>query len=52
MKKLITSMSLLTTLVSGAALAEVNGDDFNEFPKQDAAHCFGWAAGLDKNYAK
>lgn len=49
MKKLITSMSLLTALVSGAVLAEVNGEDFNEFPKQDAAHCFGWAAGLDKD---
>ncbi|UPR36102.1 hypothetical protein ITG09_20405 [Vibrio cyclitrophicus] len=54
MTKLVTSISLLTALVAGTALAEVNGEDFNEFPKQDAAHCFGWAAGLDKDqdYAK
>ena len=47
-------ISLIAALTAGTAMAEVKGEDFNEFPKQDAAHCFGWAAGLDKNqdYAK
>ncbi|WP_253820821.1 hypothetical protein [Vibrio sp. 99-70-13A1] len=49
MKKIFVSISLFTALIAGTATAEVNGEDFNEFPKQDAAHCFGWAAGLDKN---
>ena len=49
MKKILVSLSLFTALIAGTATAEVNGEDFNEFPKQDAAHCFGWAAGLDKD---
>jgi len=54
MKKTIAGISLFTALLTSTAMAEVNGEDFNEFPKQDAAHCFGWAAGLDKDqdYAK
>ena len=54
MKRRVLSISLIAALTTGTAMAEVKGEDFNEFPKQDAAHCFGWAAGLDKNqdYAK
>lgn len=54
MRTLVTGISLFTALAAGTAMAEVKGEDFNEFPKQDAAHCFGWAAGLDKDqdYAK
>ena len=54
MRLLPIIFSLSFALGSTASVASVNGDDFKEFPKQDAAHCFGWAAGLDKNqdYAK
>lgn len=54
MNKVVTTTALLTAMVTGSVMAEVKGEDFNEFPKQDAAHCFGWAAGLDKDqdYAK
>lgn len=41
---------ILITLASIAALTSVNAiadEGFDEFPKQDVAHCLGWAAGID-----
>ncbi|WP_240207699.1 hypothetical protein [Vibrio sp. CyArs1] len=47
MKQELIGGVLFGTLVSSTVMAEVNGDTFKEFLKQDAAHCFGWSAGLD-----
>jgi len=46
MKKVAITAIALTSLFSAMTFAD---EGFNEFPKQDVAHCLGWAAGIDEN---
>ncbi|NOH79278.1 hypothetical protein F0231_05925 [Vibrio sp. RE86] len=46
MKKLSIAATIIVSLFSAASFAD---EGFNEFEKQDVAHCLGWAAGIDEN---